>query len=65
MMEISFKYGDYLIIPRGIIYQIDFDSQETDYFMSNLCSILHAKAVKTGLDNYLDILLLRTRFYFA
>lgn len=26
--NIEFKYGDYLIIPRGITYQIDFDSEE-------------------------------------
>ena len=26
--NIEFKYGDYLIIPRGTIYQIDFDSEE-------------------------------------
>lgn len=26
--NIKFEYGDYLIIPRGIIYQIDFDSEE-------------------------------------
>ncbi|MBV1924655.1 MAG: homogentisate 1,2-dioxygenase [Flavobacteriaceae bacterium] len=26
--NIDFKYGDYLIIPRGITYQIDFDSEE-------------------------------------
>lgn len=26
--NISFEYGDYLIIPRGIIYQINFDSSE-------------------------------------
>lgn len=26
--SISFEYGDYLIIPRGIIYQIDFDSKD-------------------------------------
>lgn len=25
---IPFKYGDYLIIPRGMIYQIEFDSQD-------------------------------------
>ena len=28
MGNIAFEYGDYLIIPRGIIYQIDFDTQE-------------------------------------
>ena len=26
--NISFEYGDYLIIPRGTIYQIDFDSAD-------------------------------------
>lgn len=26
--QIRFEYGDYLIIPRGIIYQIDFDTEE-------------------------------------
>ena len=26
--SIDFKYGDYLIIPRGTIYQIDFDTKE-------------------------------------
>jgi len=26
--NITFKYGDYLVIPRGMIYQIDFDSED-------------------------------------
>ncbi len=26
--NIPFEYGDYLIIPRGMIYQIEFDSQD-------------------------------------
>ena len=26
--NIEFEYGDYLIIPRGMIYQIDFDSED-------------------------------------
>lgn len=26
--NIPFEYGDYLIIPRGMIYQIDFDSED-------------------------------------
>ena len=26
--NLDFKYGDYLIIPRGTTYQIDFDSQD-------------------------------------
>lgn len=28
MGNISFEYGDYLIIPRGMIYQLTFDSSE-------------------------------------
>jgi len=27
--QIPFGYGDYLVIPRGVIYQIDFDTSET------------------------------------
>lgn len=26
--NIDFKYGDYLVIPRGMIYQIEFDSED-------------------------------------
>ena len=26
--NIPFKYGDYLIIPKGVIYQIDFDTED-------------------------------------
>lgn len=26
--NVSFEYGDYLIIPRGMIYQIEFDSED-------------------------------------
>ncbi|WP_074410323.1 homogentisate 1,2-dioxygenase [Aquimarina megaterium] len=31
--NIDFKYGDYLLIPRGIIYQIDFDTQDNRLFI--------------------------------
>lgn len=30
--NISFEYGDYLLIPRGMIYQIDFDTAENRIF---------------------------------
>lgn len=26
--NLTFEYGDYLVIPRGMIYQIDFDTEE-------------------------------------
>jgi homogentisate 1,2-dioxygenase len=29
--NIPFEYGDYLIIPRGMIYQIDFDTEEKTF----------------------------------
>lgn len=32
MGNISFEYGDYLIIPRGMIYQIDFDTTDNRIF---------------------------------
>lgn len=31
--NINFKYGDYLLIPRGVIYQIEFDSEENKLFI--------------------------------
>lgn len=32
MGNISFEYGDYLIIPRGMIYQIEFDTTDNRIF---------------------------------
>ncbi len=31
--NLEFSYGDYLLIPRGIIYQIEFDSEENRLFI--------------------------------
>lgn len=31
--NIDFKYGDYLLIPRGMIYQIDFDTEDNRLFI--------------------------------
>jgi homogentisate 1,2-dioxygenase len=31
--NITFKYGDYLIVPRGTIYQFDFDNEENRLFI--------------------------------
>ncbi|QMU63434.1 MAG: homogentisate 1,2-dioxygenase [Flavobacteriaceae bacterium] len=33
MGNLDFSYGDYLLIPRGIIYQIDFDSENNRLFI--------------------------------
>ncbi|CAG0960285.1 homogentisate 1,2-dioxygenase [Flavobacteriales bacterium] len=32
MGNIPFEYGDYLVIPRGMIYQIDFETEENRIF---------------------------------
>lgn len=31
--EIKFGYGDYLVVPRGVIYQIEFDSEDNRLFI--------------------------------
>lgn len=31
--NIDFKYGDYLLVPRGVIYQINFDSEDNRLFI--------------------------------
>lgn len=31
--NLTFKYGDYLLIPRGIIYKIDFDTEDNRLFI--------------------------------
>jgi homogentisate 1,2-dioxygenase len=31
--NIKFEYGDYLVIPRGIIYQVDFDTEDNRLFI--------------------------------
>ncbi len=31
--NIDFEYGDYLVIPRGMIYQIDFDKEDNRLFI--------------------------------
>jgi homogentisate 1,2-dioxygenase len=31
--NMNFEYGDYIVIPRGMIYQIDFETQENRLFI--------------------------------
>src|SRR5690606_36635950 len=31
--NIEFSYGDYLVVPRGIIYQIDFNTEDNRLFI--------------------------------
>ena len=39
--NINFEYGDYLIIPRGIIYQINFDSSENKILITESSSPIY------------------------
>lgn len=39
--NINFEYGDYLIIPRGIIYQINFDSSENKLLITESTSPIY------------------------
>jgi len=39
--NINFEYGDYLIIPRGIIYQINFDSSENKLLITESFSPIY------------------------
>jgi homogentisate 1,2-dioxygenase len=34
--KIPFKYGDYLVIPRGTIYQMEFNDEKTGYSLSRV-----------------------------
>jgi homogentisate 1,2-dioxygenase len=31
--NLDFKYGDYLVVPRGVIYKIDFDTEDNRLFI--------------------------------
>lgn len=39
--ELEFEYGDYVIIPRGTIYQIDFDDNTNRLFILESFSPIH------------------------
>ena len=31
--NLEFSFGDYLLIPRGMIYQIEFDDDDNRFFI--------------------------------
>lgn len=39
--NIDFKYGDYLVIPRGMIYQIEFDSEDNRHLIAESFSPIY------------------------
>ena len=51
--NLDFKYGDYLLVPRGIIYKIDFDTEDNRLFIvESHRPIYTPKRIETGLVNY-------------
>ncbi len=39
--QLSFAYGDYLVVPRGTIYQIEFDTTDNRLFIVESFSAIH------------------------
>jgi homogentisate 1,2-dioxygenase len=53
--EIDFKYGDYLIIPRGITYQIDFDTDNNRIlFVESFSPIVTPKRYRNNFGQLLE-----------
>jgi len=53
--NIQFKYGDYLIIPRGTIYQIDFDTEENRLlYVESFSPILTPKQYRNNFGQLLE-----------
>ncbi|MFI5141235.1 MAG: homogentisate 1,2-dioxygenase [Bacteroidia bacterium] len=55
MGNISFEYGDYLIIPRGMIYQIDFETEDNRLlFLESFHPIYTPKRYKNSAGQMLE-----------
>lgn len=55
MGNISFEYGDYLVIPRGMIYQIEFDSEDNRLlYMESFAPIFTPKRYKSSSGQLLE-----------
>ncbi len=53
--SIDFKYGDYLIIPRGTIYQFDFDNKENKLlYVESFSPILTPKNYRNHFGQHLE-----------
>lgn len=53
--NIPFEYGDYLIIPRGIIYQIEFESKDNRiFFVESYSPILTPKRYRNNFGQMLE-----------
>ncbi len=53
--NLDFKYGDYLIIPRGITYQIDFDTEENRIlYIESFSPIFSPKRYRNNFGQFLE-----------
>lgn len=53
--NITFGYGDYLVIPRGMIYQIDFDTEDNRLFIvESFSPIVTPKRYRNGFGQLLE-----------
>lgn len=53
--NITFGYGDYLVIPRGMIYQIDFDTDDNRLFIvESFSPIVTPKRYRNGFGQLLE-----------
>jgi len=53
--NLNFKYGDYLIIPRGTIYQIDFDTEENQIlYIESFSAILTPSRYRNNFGQLLE-----------
>ncbi len=53
--NLDFKYGDYLIIPRGVTYQIDFDTEDNRLlFVESTSPILTPKRYRNNFGQLLE-----------
>lgn len=53
--NIDFEYGDYLVIPRGIIYQIEFDTEDNRLLFSESYSPIYTpRRYRNGFGQLLE-----------
>lgn len=53
--EIKFEYGDYIVIPRGTIYQLDFDTESNRLlFIESFSPILTPKKYRNNFGQLLE-----------
>jgi homogentisate 1,2-dioxygenase len=53
--NIPFSYGDYLVVPRGMIYQIHFDTEDNRLFIvESFSPILTPKRYRNGFGQMLE-----------